>query len=1131
MNPDRFSNRALVVFVLIGAIGMAAFLLLHDRAFPEASIDLAMSRQEAIDTSREFLVSLGFELNGYKPAAVFKRRQKEVDYLERNLGLKAANRIFEETLAVWRWKVRWFAELNETEYRVEYTPDGRLASFNRKLPEAEPALDLTEQDALGQAREFLAESAGLDPDALVYIERTTNKRPERMDQTLVWRLPDFDVEGAQVRYSVSFQGEQISKLSQWLRIPEQWTRDQKELKSQRGLLSMVDSLAMLVLLIVMVVVLFQRIYRREIRWRAALFIGAAMAVIVGMAMINDFPLASFQYKTTETFSAFWLSAIQKVLFATVGAGVGMLLVFAASDAEGKAGLGNRPWSSGVFSRRFLLSGESKRQTAAGYAMAFAAAGYVTLFYVLGAELFGAWTPVDVPITDTMSTYFPPLYAILIGFSAAMGEEMIFRLFAIAILMRLTKQKWLALLIPAILWGFGHTDYPQEPIWVRGVELSIAGVIYGAIFLRYGLLTTLTSHYVYNCLMGVAPLVQSGRIGLIVSSAFALLLPVIVLAAIRPLLARAGERKPKIPTPIKEPAPEAVRPDVVGPSPSFEVVPAKRLAILTIAAAAIFLLGWNLPSLDFYRDPPPITLTKEKAQDRSREVLESLGADLDGYRSYIFYKDISERLPNYVFDRFDRNEVYSNYGEWFSYSPYWSIRWYKPGQVLRYGTELDDSGRLRSFAFRLPDKQLGAKISQSEAEVIAREFAREWNLYGAETWDVAKVEKKDLPNRWDYQFTFQDPNFKIGELERRESIFVAGDQVNYASWDYAKTPAQFKRDREIAKKSRRNGVRRIARGVVGFGLFGFGLVWFVILLQRRYVNKDDLKRAALVAIALGTAPRLIALVNELPSLFYGYYQHTEQTLLVFGSYEVLSDLAGVLALSIEMFVIFLAIQVFLRAWEPEIGGAKNLLTPLHPRYWGHAVNLSGVALGAGLAMLWAGGEMLVSYIQPLFLPELYSPASKVASLSVNQLSETLRLLSKVTWVADDGLLYLAAALLVRRFARKTHWLAVGAVVWAFLYMGTKSISYEHLAFAWVVGLVEATAALLIVMHVTRWNLMAYAIFGWLTTVWYFNGALRYLDSPSPEFFLAAIQRIVVGFLPVLLVLGFGLWRRMKDREPG
>ena len=136
-------------------------------------------------------------------------------------------------------------------------------------------------------------------------------------------------------------------------------------------------------------------------------------------------------------------------------------------------------------------------------------GYVTLFYILGNDYLGVWSPATMTqYSNAYSTYLPWIYPLLTGLVAATMEEFLFRLVAISLLLRWFKRSWLALLVSAVVWAFLHADYPQEPIYIRGLELTIVGILLGIVFLRFGVWATIISHYVYNCFLGVYPMVQS-----------------------------------------------------------------------------------------------------------------------------------------------------------------------------------------------------------------------------------------------------------------------------------------------------------------------------------------------------------------------------------------------------------------------------------------------------------------------------------------------------------------------------------------------------------------------------------------------------------------------------------------------
>ena len=62
------------------------------RAFPEASIDFKVSRDDARNIAGKFLSGQGYRLAGYRQAAQFTFDDQAKTFLERELGLERAKR-------------------------------------------------------------------------------------------------------------------------------------------------------------------------------------------------------------------------------------------------------------------------------------------------------------------------------------------------------------------------------------------------------------------------------------------------------------------------------------------------------------------------------------------------------------------------------------------------------------------------------------------------------------------------------------------------------------------------------------------------------------------------------------------------------------------------------------------------------------------------------------------------------------------------------------------------------------------------------------------------------------------------------------------------------------------------------
>src|SRR6202047_5371170 len=233
--------------------------------------------------------------------------------------------------------------------------------------------------------------------------------------------------------------------------------------------------------------------------------------------MNQWPLDRAGYDTNTPYSSFLLSQLgMAALLSVVSA---FLVVIAVVPGEplyrisqpGNIRLGVGFRLPGIRTREFF------RANVIGICLAAAHIGYITVFYIITRKL-GAWAPQDLNYENVVSTYIPWVYPLAIGIYAATSEEFLFRLFAIPYLMRLTKSRFLAVVLPAFAWGFLHSNYPQEPAYIRGIEVGLIGIVAGLVMLRWGIWATLIWHYTVDAFLISTSLLRSEGIYLRVSGA-------------------------------------------------------------------------------------------------------------------------------------------------------------------------------------------------------------------------------------------------------------------------------------------------------------------------------------------------------------------------------------------------------------------------------------------------------------------------------------------------------------------------------------------------------------------------------------------------------------------------------------
>ncbi|MBC8079779.1 MAG: CPBP family intramembrane metalloprotease [Gorillibacterium sp.] len=136
----------------------------------------------------------------------------------------------------------------------------------------------------------------------------------------------------------------------------------------------------------------------------------------------------------------------------------------------------------------------------GYLLCFFIMGVQQLLFLFAYNAFDTFA-INDPSQSTFNLYWPWLFPSLAWY-AGIGEEITFRLFGIALMRKILPQgrgvsqhvyRFLAVLIPTLIWAAGHTTYAFYPNYTRLFEVAALGIIFGYVFLRYGLYTAIFAH--------------------------------------------------------------------------------------------------------------------------------------------------------------------------------------------------------------------------------------------------------------------------------------------------------------------------------------------------------------------------------------------------------------------------------------------------------------------------------------------------------------------------------------------------------------------------------------------------------------------------------------------------------------
>jgi membrane protease YdiL (CAAX protease family) len=778
---------ACLVIIAVSAMVIANWF---SAAFPEASIDFRYDRASSRKIAESFAP---IDVRGMKHAVTFDSDDMSRIFLERSLGLKQANEIRKRDVRIWFWHHRWFRPLQEEELNIEVAPTGEIVSFAHKIPESRPMPAVDASRARQIAEAFLARAGAKNLDLVSQSER---KLPARVQRIFTWTSRDVHPAGAEYRHTITVDGDAVSSYSQRLKVPEEWQRSYRALRSKNNAAGNIDVIFMIATMIAALVVFVSRLRRGDLPLRFLLGIGVVAFVLSIGVTANSFPSLIAYYDTTTSYPAFLGKLIFfNVVLQSIGTAMLLIVVCGAGEVLYRERFPQHLAMPRVFSPRGLTSKRVFRSLILGYTLMAFFIAYQTIFYVI-AEKFGAWSPADVPYDDILNSSMPWFTVLFAGFFPAMTEEFISRAFSIPFFEKIFRSRFFAIILAAFIWGFGHSTYPNQPFYIRGVEVGSAGVLLGFLLNVFGLLPLLIWHYTVDAVYTALLLFRSGNPYYVLSGALSSLLFLIPLAGSIALYVR---NKGFIPDddlgnetiPLSAP-PQVVVERMEAPLPD-PIRPGARLmvacVVLVIIAIAVVATRPASPEdvVDYrIRDDQAKAIATTHLRSLAQPLPQKVAAlPVSAFRSWDADSGREEggspggfddTATTYMVRHGMRVPALAEIMRTKIPTATWMIRFFTPLQKTEYFVEVDPrTSRVCGYHKYADERSPGPRLERDAALPIATAaFAR----YGASAadFDLKDALSFQQPNRRDWLFHFQEKRPLVAEAFRRVSIRVMGAEV-------------------------------------------------------------------------------------------------------------------------------------------------------------------------------------------------------------------------------------------------------------------------------------------------------------------------------------------------------------------
>lgn len=799
-------------FALLSLLATGICYQYMGQVFSFVNISITTDRKEILQQARQLALDLNWDIVGYYDVTSFDSQDDLQCFVELEAGGKDAFVAMFQSGAYYpyHWHVRFFKEKEIVEMHAWFTPQGQRLGFAQKVAEQTPGAVLTKEQAQALVEESISAWCPNFSSYKLVEYNSETRDTSRVDHDFTYERTDITIGKGLYRLSAVVCGDVITRLEPTVKIPDNFVRRYQQMRSANNLLASVGSFFfrfLYILLFGLLGLIF--FYRRNYLLLKSSAI-ASLLVAGGMFLrgLNDYPLWWSSYNTVQSSSTFVLMKLfeQLMLFVYLFAIIFLTLVVA--EAASRFMYKKHLQFFKICSWQALGSYEVLHQILFGYLCVPFFFLYGIGFSYLMKTYFGWWSPAGSLFDpNIVASYFPWFGALSISLQAGFFEEIVCRAlpFAMtAVLTRNSKYKkfWFIVIfmMQALIFGAVHANYPNQPFYARLIELIPMSFLFGWIYLQFGLLPGIITHFTYDVIWFAMPIFASNLLWSKVIVVFLTGLPLWIALAVYAFHKKLYD----IPAAYfnesfstTEPAPIAVQSRRIG-----EEIPALHGKIIMVLGV-LGLVLWGM-TYKFEADVYPLLITKSQAIEIGRQAIhDKFGATLDkNWTAVAINQDDCSSVPTrFVWQKYGK-EIYDLAQGSYLSGICWQVSFLQfSGPVEDRGEEYQvvissshlekhadrkplpqHAGHIIKAAHKLPEHFTGEDIDQQQAEKIAYDFIVQEYFINKDDLNLIAINSDKFEDRRDWTIVVQDTqvfDFGLGG-QARIKIGISGDKVTFFS---------------------------------------------------------------------------------------------------------------------------------------------------------------------------------------------------------------------------------------------------------------------------------------------------------------------------------------------------------------
>ena len=879
-----------VLFTIASFLSLLYFVNNYNKAFPSLSLDVKMNREMALDAAKELSQKYNWKPENGNSAITFYSERETQTFIEREggsdfkEGLEIFKSLFQDSLYFpYGWKVRYFEEKNPNEVTVKFTPAGDPYGFYQKLGEDETGDSLSRDSAFVIATQYLKRDWDVDLDKFELIDESEKIQPiGRIDHSFVYERIGFKLgeEGA-LRLKLSVSGDKLTEVNHYVHVPEGFKRRFGEIRSFNDTIAFSANMFIFLLygLAGCVYGIFILLRQKRVLWKGAVKWGLTIAFIQSLMQLNFLPMLWMEYDTASTENSFMIQIMLGALANVLIMGLIYTLSFIAAEGLSRKAFPNHVQFWKLFSSRTSNSLTVLGQSLGGYLGTGLFMFYALAFYTFTKSL-GWWSPTDTEYDpNILAAYFPWLTSIAISLGAGFWEECLFRAVPLAgaalIGEYFGKRKifiGIGMLVQAVIFGAAHANYPVQPAYARVIELMIPSLVFGFMYLKYGLLPGIIMHYAYDVAMISLQIFSADVPGIWVQRSiiiFFLLVPLWVILFFRIKFGRWVHKLGSVYNRDWEEPYETHNKNEELKFKEFNVSVEPKFfkKNILIACAIVGFMFWGFFS-KFSSDLPALKISKQEAIKMAEKAFDEKDITFDN--RWVRETQVQAWTGNsgkFIWQTQGKAQYDSLVGSYLP-EPGWRVRYrLRDGtteeRAEEYSGWVTNSGTV-GITHTLPESSPAKSLEENEARDLAQaEIIKLYNIDFENLTELeAKSEKK--PNRMDWFFRYRDNRnqVNVGDGELRINIKIAGKEITNI-WREVFVPEDWLRSEE-EKQSKNMPFSLIEALVIALTIL-LAIVFGIVRWSKKEFSISIFIKSLIFLMVL----RIVSLLNNFSNTIWNF----------------------------------------------------------------------------------------------------------------------------------------------------------------------------------------------------------------------------------------------------------------------